>query len=103
MHPEPIDERTVVSRTRELYEAELDGDLLALCVESGWCYGFNPTAAAIWRALAEPVAVATLIDAIVAEFAIDRVTCLAEGSVLAEGSLDQVSANPVVIERYLGR
>jgi len=32
-----------------------------------------------------------------------RVTCLAEGSVLAEGSLDQVSANPLVIERYLGR
>jgi len=32
-----------------------------------------------------------------------RVTCLAEGSVLAEGALDQVSANPVVIERYLGR
>lgn len=32
-----------------------------------------------------------------------RVTCLAEGSVLAEGSLDQVSANPHVIERYLGR
>lgn len=32
-----------------------------------------------------------------------RVTCLAEGSVLAEGTLDQVSSNPVVIERYLGR
>jgi urea transport system ATP-binding protein len=32
-----------------------------------------------------------------------RVTCLAEGSVLDEGTLDQVSANPVVIERYLGR
>ena len=32
-----------------------------------------------------------------------RVTCLAEGAVLAEGSLDQVSRNPVVIERYLGR
>ncbi|UXN75479.1 urea ABC transporter ATP-binding protein UrtD [Devosia sp. A8/3-2] len=32
-----------------------------------------------------------------------RVTCLAEGSVPAEGSLEQVSANPVVIERYLGR
>lgn len=32
-----------------------------------------------------------------------RVTCLAEGTVLAEGSLDQVSANPQVIERYLGR
>jgi urea transport system ATP-binding protein len=32
-----------------------------------------------------------------------RVTCLAEGSVLAEGTLDQVSQNPIVIERYLGR
>jgi len=32
-----------------------------------------------------------------------RVSCLAEGSVLAEGTIDQVSANPVVIERYLGR
>ncbi|MGN6159145.1 MAG: urea ABC transporter ATP-binding protein UrtD [Devosia sp.] len=32
-----------------------------------------------------------------------RVTCLAEGSVLAEGTLEQVSSNPVVIERYLGR
>jgi urea transport system ATP-binding protein len=32
-----------------------------------------------------------------------RVVCLAEGAVLAEGSLDQVSANPIVIERYLGR
>jgi urea transport system ATP-binding protein len=32
-----------------------------------------------------------------------RVTCLAEGRVLAEGTLDQVSENPVVIERYLGR
>lgn len=32
-----------------------------------------------------------------------RVVCLAEGTVLAEGSLEQVSANPLVIERYLGR
>lgn len=32
-----------------------------------------------------------------------RVVCLAEGSVLAEGTLEQVSANPIVIERYLGR
>jgi urea transport system ATP-binding protein len=32
-----------------------------------------------------------------------RVTCLAEGAVLAEGTLEQVSANPMVIERYLGR
>jgi urea transport system ATP-binding protein len=32
-----------------------------------------------------------------------RVTVLHEGSVLAEGSVEQVSANPRVIEVYLGR
>ncbi|NVK34653.1 MAG: urea ABC transporter ATP-binding protein UrtD [Rhodobacteraceae bacterium] len=32
-----------------------------------------------------------------------KVTCLAEGSVLAEGSLDYVSANERVVEVYLGR
>jgi urea transport system ATP-binding protein len=32
-----------------------------------------------------------------------RVTCLHEGSVLAEGSIDQVSTNERVVEVYLGR
>jgi urea transport system ATP-binding protein len=32
-----------------------------------------------------------------------RSPCLHEGSVLAEGTIDQVSANPRVIEVYLGR
>ena len=32
-----------------------------------------------------------------------KVTVLAEGSVLAEGTLDAVSANERVIESYLGR
>jgi urea transport system ATP-binding protein len=32
-----------------------------------------------------------------------KVTCLHEGSVLAEGSLDQVSSNERVVEVYLGR
>lgn len=32
-----------------------------------------------------------------------KVTVLHEGSVLAEGSVEQVSANPRVVEVYLGR
>ena len=32
-----------------------------------------------------------------------KVTCLHEGAVIAEGSLDQVSADPRVVEVYLGR
>jgi urea transport system ATP-binding protein len=32
-----------------------------------------------------------------------KVTCLHGGSVLAEGSVEHVSANPRVVEVYLGR
>jgi urea transport system ATP-binding protein len=32
-----------------------------------------------------------------------KVTCLHEGSVLAEGTIDQVSENERVVEVYLGR
>jgi ABC-type branched-subunit amino acid transport system ATPase component len=32
-----------------------------------------------------------------------KVTCLHEGTVLAEGTIDQVSSNERVIEVYLGR
>jgi urea transport system ATP-binding protein len=32
-----------------------------------------------------------------------KVTCLHEGSALAEGAIDQVSADPRVVEVYLGR
>jgi urea transport system ATP-binding protein len=32
-----------------------------------------------------------------------KVTCLHEGSVLAEGSIDSVSADDRVVEVYLGR
>jgi urea transport system ATP-binding protein len=32
-----------------------------------------------------------------------KVTVLAEGAVLAEGTMSEVKSNPVVIESYLGR
>jgi urea transport system ATP-binding protein len=32
-----------------------------------------------------------------------KVTCLHEGTVLAEGTIDQVSSNDRVVEVYLGR
>jgi urea transport system ATP-binding protein len=40
--------------------------------------------------------------AFVRELAV-KVTCLHEGSVLAEGTIDQVSENERVVEVYLGR
>jgi urea transport system ATP-binding protein len=51
---------------------------------------------------AETAATADLLREIARELGV-KVTVLHEGSVLAEGTLDQVSAEPRVVEVYLGR
>ena len=64
------------------------------------------TPTAIWQAwrLAETRAVVVVEHDMEFVRRLDcKVTVLHQGSVLAEGSLDHVSANPDVIEVYLGR
>lgn len=53
----------------------MDGELVALHVEKGTCYGFNVTATRIWNLLAEPKTEAQLYEALMAEFEVDRETC----------------------------
>jgi hypothetical protein len=58
-----------------LLEADVDGELIALSVDSGTCYGFNPTATRIWALLEQPKSLSALCDALVADFEVDRATC----------------------------
>ena len=65
----------VIRRHAEFMEAEVDGELVALHVDKGTCYGFNATATRIWNLLAEPKTLAELHEALMAEFEVDRATC----------------------------
>lgn len=58
----------MVHRRGGLIEAEVDGELVALHVENGTCYGFNGTATRLWGMVAEPMRLSALRDAFVAEF-----------------------------------
>ena len=78
MDPDRIGDRAVVCRDRQLFEAELDGDILGLAVETGLCYGFNSTAAEIWRLSSSPIRVEDLIKNLTAEFDVSPEACAAE-------------------------
>jgi hypothetical protein len=67
-----------IRRRSELLEAEVGGELVALDVESGTCYGFNPTATRIWALLSEPKTLDEICDHLTGEFEIDRDTCRSE-------------------------
>ncbi len=73
-----IDDNTVIARGRELMEAELADEIVALCPATSQCYAFNPTAAALWRAIAVPQRFGALVDTLCTQFAVDRETCAAD-------------------------
>lgn len=69
---------TVVARSGSAVAAEVDGQLVALDVEQGVCYGLNRIATRVWD-LIEPAASAnTAADVLLGEFAVDRETCVTQ-------------------------
>lgn len=65
-------------RTKQLLEAELGEDLVALDVDSGDCFGFNSVAAEIWRLLAQPQDFEALRQALTDQYDVDASECEAE-------------------------
>ena len=65
----------IVLRRGKMIEAEVDGELVALHVENGTCYGFNGTATRIWALTEAPKRLSELKDALLREFDVDPETC----------------------------
>ncbi|MFN3387869.1 MAG: PqqD family peptide modification chaperone [Allosphingosinicella sp.] len=74
----PVGEELIASRRSGLIEAEVDGEMVALHVENGTCYGFNGTATRIWAMLDAPKRVSELRDALLEEYDVDPETCEAQ-------------------------
>lgn len=68
----------LVRRASELIEAEVDGELVALHVDSGTCYGFNGTATRIWALVEQPKSVGQIRDVLLEEYEVDADTCQAQ-------------------------
>lgn len=66
------------ARSKELLQAEIGDDLVALDAESGDCFGFNPVAAEIWRLLAQPQDFDALCRELIDQYDVDPRMCEAE-------------------------
>jgi hypothetical protein len=68
-------EEYIVSRRAELIETEVDGELVALHVDKGTCYGFNGTATRIWALIEQPKRLSEIREELLREFDVDPETC----------------------------
>ena len=66
---------TVVACSQGFIEAEVDGEILALSVEQGTCYGMNAIGSRIWAIIAKPIQVSNLCAALLAAYKVDPEVC----------------------------
>lgn len=70
-----MSEAKMISRRGALVEAELDGELVALNVDSGTCYGFNKTATRIWSLIEQPRSIDELRETLLREYEVSPADC----------------------------
>lgn len=87
-----MDENLKVVRNDNIPAGEVDGELVALDLEKGNCFGMDRIGAAIWELAAKPVTIGEIADSLTASHDVEREQCLADvapfiDDLLAEGLL----------------
>lgn len=65
----------VVVRSTNLIEAEVDGEVVALNVERGSCYGLNKVGSRVWRLIDRPKRIRDICVKLVSEYQVDYSIC----------------------------
>jgi hypothetical protein len=65
----------VSRRDSELLTTEVDGELIAMRIDKGTCYGLNSVGTRIWALIAEPCSIDDLCDRLLVEFKVEDEVC----------------------------
>ena len=70
-----ITDSTPIRRKANLFDAEVDSEVVALDVEGGDCYGFNVVASAVWNRLSDQTSVTQICSELCQEFDVSEAVC----------------------------
>jgi len=102
--PQPLTLADRVVRNRETLSAEIDGEVVALDVARGACYGLDTVGARIWGMIEAPVAIGEICEALTAAYDVDAATCRADVldlfMALRDEGLIDVAPSPSAIPSY---
>lgn len=90
-----ISETTKVVRNENLPTGEIDGELVALDLEKGDCFGLDRVGAIIWQIVETPRTVGEIADELVESHDVDRSRCVSDilpfvGDLIQAGLLHRV-------------
>lgn len=87
-----VEENLCIVRNDAIPTGEVDGELVALDLEKGSCFGMDGVGSQIWEMASQPITVGQIADALTAKHDVSRDQCLSDvsafiGDLLAEGLL----------------
>jgi hypothetical protein len=75
MSVSPLSPDFEVVRGKGLIEAEVDGELVALHIDKGVCYGLNKVGSRVWQLIEQPAKIGDVCARLTSEFDVDAATC----------------------------
>lgn len=74
----------VLTRRDGLLTTEVDGELLAMSIDDGLCYGLNRVGARVWALMAEPITFDAVCARLLSEFQVQPEVCRAQVEALVD-------------------
>jgi hypothetical protein len=69
--------QSVISR-KDFIATDMDGDIVMMSVEKGKYYNLGKTGGVIWKIIAEPVSVETVVNKLLEKYEVTRKQCEAQ-------------------------
>jgi len=82
-------------RNQQIIDGELDDNQVMMHLEKGKYFGLNPVGKRIWELIAHPISFEEITDVLLAEFNVEKSTCMKEVEAFLEKALKYE-----IIERY---
>ena len=80
---------TLISRSSGFVQSAIDGEIVALNIETGTCYGLNSVGSRIWSLLEKPISVSSICATLMAEYQVEPEVCERDVVDLIEHLLDE--------------
>ena len=82
--PEKITPKTVLKHGEGFVHAEVHGEVVALDIQKGTCYGLNKVGSKIWTNLQEPISIHEICTKLTEEYEVEHDVCEREVIALLE-------------------
>lgn len=73
-----MNEQTIFIRKASILAADMNGETVMMDIDSGKYYNLGPIGGRIWELLEKPCTLAGLVDALVQEYEVSPVQCMAD-------------------------